>query len=224
MRKKVTGQKERVLICLVEHNSLAARFLRQLLDVDPASEVVPADDVLSCPCGRDEEASVFILDRGTVHTPFSKVLHLIHFKHPQAKTIILDEQIPPEELFRLLFVGIHGYVPYGEVEEHLCPAVHAVSEGHLWVAQEVLEQYVTYSSRLSRLGFKGGQRLTKREIKIVELVQRRLSNKEISTILNISESTVKFHLSNIFSKLGVHDRHEVGEVLTFRAEEPALQH
>jgi LuxR family maltose regulon positive regulatory protein len=53
---------------------------------------------------------------------------------------------------------------------------------------------------------------TWRERRIIELVKRRLSNKEISAILGVSEGTVKFHLSNIFAKLGVRDRHHMIEV------------
>jgi len=50
----------------------------------------------------------------------------------------------------------------------------------------------------------------------VELLRLRLCNKEISARLGISEATVKFHLKNIFNKLGVHDRHLVAEGATPR--------
>jgi DNA-binding NarL/FixJ family response regulator len=51
--------------------------------------------------------------------------------------------------------------------------------------------------------------LTKRERTIVGLLKRRLGNKEIAAALKISEGTVKFHLSNVFRKLGVRDRRSV---------------
>jgi DNA-binding NarL/FixJ family response regulator len=54
-----------------------------------------------------------------------------------------------------------------------------------------------------------GQAITQRESQILELVKRRLSNKEIGAVLNIQESTVKFHLSNVFSKLQVTRRSEL---------------
>jgi DNA-binding NarL/FixJ family response regulator len=53
--------------------------------------------------------------------------------------------------------------------------------------------------------------LTPRERLVVELLQQRLCNKEISARLNVSEATVKFHLENVFNKLGVHDRHLVAD-------------
>jgi DNA-binding NarL/FixJ family response regulator len=60
----------------------------------------------------------------------------------------------------------------------------------------------------ARVGFEA---LTARERLVVELLQQRLCNKEISARLSISQATVKFHLANIFNKLGLHDRHLVAE-------------
>lgn len=51
--------------------------------------------------------------------------------------------------------------------------------------------------------------MTPRENEIKELIQRRFSNKEIASILKICESTVKFHLTNIFSKLHAHGRQDL---------------
>jgi ATP/maltotriose-dependent transcriptional regulator MalT len=51
--------------------------------------------------------------------------------------------------------------------------------------------------------------MTKRETEIVELIRHRLSNKEIANILNVAEVTVKFHVSNIFSKASVDRRRDL---------------
>jgi DNA-binding NarL/FixJ family response regulator len=53
------------------------------------------------------------------------------------------------------------------------------------------------------------QEISQRESQVIDLVKRRLSNKEIGEVLNIRESTVKFHLSNIFSKLQVKNRSDL---------------
>jgi LuxR family maltose regulon positive regulatory protein len=86
-----------------------------------------------------------------------------------------------------------------------------VAQGKLWVSSNILEAYVRHSIALLKTVDESpiGPGITKRESQIIELVKRRLSNKEIGTILNIQESTVKFHLSNIFSKLQVNRRSEL---------------
>ncbi len=67
------------------------------------------------------------------------------------------------------------------------------------------------SSGLSRRERSGQGAFSSRENEIVGLLQRRLCDKEISSALGISERTVRFHLQNLFQKLGVHDRYSVVE-------------
>ena len=51
--------------------------------------------------------------------------------------------------------------------------------------------------------------LTSRENQVLDLLRRRYSNKEMATLLKISESTVKFHVSNVLTKLNVNDRRDL---------------
>jgi len=94
-------------------------------------------------------------------------------------------------------------------------ALRAISEGDAWFAPKLLTEF-SDDSRPFRPGDAPDQRrqetLTPREETIVGLIKRRLGNREIAEALKISESTVKFHLSNIFRKLGVRDRHSAAEV------------
>ena len=112
---------------------------------------------------------------------------------------------------RLLPLGIHGFVGYPQIAEQLAEAVHCVAEGRLWISSSVLEAYarqsITSLNTVSQLPRPQG--ITQRESEVIELVKRRLSNKEIGEILNIRESTVKFHLSNVFSKLQINGRSEL---------------
>lgn len=205
-------------VCLFEYNPLAARHLQQVLRCDPTLQLLAREqeDVLKSKRGAKVQAAVVVLDQGALPTTLSNFLRVVRVRFPEAKIIVVGEPQSRQELFRLLFLGIQGFVPYQEVEEHLAAAVRTVAQGHLWVAPEVLEQYVRYSTQLSRAKAPRSGILTRRERHIIELVQRRLSNKEIGSILNISESTVKFHLSNIFAKLGVRDRQSVVEIVTAR--------
>lgn len=212
--------RRKICVCVVEHNPLGARYLQQTLEHDPDVRVVSHEQLLKGSSRTGTEVGVCLIDRGTLPVALSEYLRSLRIRFPRAQMIVLDEPRPLEELCRLLFLGIQGLVPYGELEEHLGSAIRTVARGHFWVRPDVLEQYVRYSRRLSRLKEKEHGALTRREKDIVELLLRRLSNKEIASILRISESTVKFHLCNIFEKLGVHERAAVVEVLAAR---PVLQ-
>jgi DNA-binding CsgD family transcriptional regulator len=69
-----------------------------------------------------------------------------------------------------------------------------------------------------RMGFASPGALTPQEVTILSLVSRNLSNKEIGHRLRISERTVKFHLTNMFDKLGVRSRHALARFANVFAE------
>jgi DNA-binding NarL/FixJ family response regulator len=79
----------------------------------------------------------------------------------------------------------------------------------LWVTCEVLPQFLREVSSVLRIDYQGRQTTTRREDEILELVRRRLLNREIADNLQIRVSTVKFHVSNILSKLHANNRREL---------------
>ena len=106
-------------------------------------------------------------------------------------------------------LGIHGFLPYSDVANGLIPAVRAVAQGKTWIRTEVLQEYMRKTLIAHAGGFPHGDGLTRRESAILDFVKRRMSNNEIAGILGVHESTVKFHLSNLFSKLQVKNRRDL---------------
>jgi NarL family two-component system response regulator LiaR len=85
-------------------------------------------------------------------------------------------------------------------------AIRCILKGQLWVPSEVLLAFVKQAKALLDTQLRNGSFLTARESEILQLLMRRLTNKEISSALDISERTVKFHVSNILGKLQLEDR------------------
>ncbi len=77
----------------------------------------------------------------------------------------------------------------------------------MWVAVDLLHTYMTHSHETRNRAQEAS--LTQREEQIIELVKRRFSNREIGAMLRIRESTVKFHLSNVFSKMQAESRRDL---------------
>ncbi len=195
-----------VAVCVVEHHPLAAHYLERILRRDPALEILSRVLLLDTAADAPRRGlHVFILDLGALPSALNKLLRFIHVRFRRAKVILLGEPQSDDELCRLLFLGIQGFLPYNQVEANLVAAVRAVAEGGFWLPASVLEQYENTSSRLVRRK-SDLDVLSFRERRVVELVKRRLTNAEIASILNISENTVTTHLVRIFGKLGVRDR------------------
>ncbi len=200
-----SGQNSLLSVCLIGQNPLGLEFLLSLLRKDSSLQVVRTEDLV----GRNNNGAakwLFVIDNCGLPLPLSECLRRLRSQIPSSKVLILDHELPREALLRLLRIKIHGFLPYGEVSRSLLMALHSIAEGNIWVSREVLSEFVQRGRGLHQKDGAGREGMTPRENQIIELVKRRLSNKEIADILRIRESTVKFHLSNIFSKLQVGNR------------------
>lgn len=206
-------KKPAIPVWIVENHPLAAERLREILRRSGRVKVsthVCAGTGRTCLC---EGPSVAVVDRDTLPQPLDESLQSLRLELPRAKTLVLGRTICCEEICRLLFLGAKGFVPYEEVEGRLDSAIRAVWGGHLWVSAEVLEEFTGQASKLSQTEARGGRLFTPAENRALGFLRLRLSNKEIASKMEISERTVKFHLGNIFTKLGVHDRYSIIEML-----------
>lgn len=199
------------LVCVAVENVLAGQYLLHLLSRDRSLEAVLSKDLLKWHVpGR--QASLFILDCNDLDATLEECLRMLNARYVGARHIALGHGKCFEEIMQAMALGIHGFIPYQQVKQSLLPAIHSILEGKLWISNCVLQTYVQrapVSILRGRKGARGGQAMTKRESQVAELAKRRLSNKEIANLLNIQESTVKFHLSNIFSKLQIAGRDDL---------------
>jgi DNA-binding NarL/FixJ family response regulator len=150
---------------------------------------------------------VLVIDEKVVAPQSRLSLRSLRIRFPKAKLLVLAANTPHAEQSGLLR-GIDGLVLYSDAQRSLVSALRALSQGHVWLPRETLEYLaqVAPEARERKLPF------TSREAEVIRLIEEGLSNKEIGTRLGITEKTVKFHASNVFAKLGVHDRNTAIEV------------
>jgi two-component system, NarL family, response regulator len=118
----------------------------------------------------------------------------------QARIIVLTTYDGDEDIYRGLRAGAKGYVLKDAEAKDLLSAIRAVHVGQTYIPAAVGAKLAEHMNLLA---------LSNRELEVLNLMARGNSNQEISTALAISESTVKFHMKNIMSKLGVSDRAQV---------------
>jgi two-component system NarL family response regulator len=114
-----------------------------------------------------------------------------------AKLIILTTYIGEEDVFRAMSAGAKGYLLKDEEPETLFGCIRKVAAGGKHISTQVAEKL---SDRLP------GEQLSDRETTILKQLAQGKSNNEIAQSVDITESTVKFHMNNILSKLHVSDR------------------
>src|SRR4051794_7199460 len=121
----------------------------------------------------------------------------IRTEFPDARIIVLTTYDGDEDIYRSLQAGAQGYLLKDMFFEELESAIRKVHGGARQLPTVVAERL---AERMS------GSDLTGREMEVLEEIVRGHSNKEIAALLRISEATVKSHINNILSKLGVTDR------------------
>jgi len=126
------------------------------------------------------------------------VAALIH-KFPDARILMLSTHAGEEEIYRSLQAGARGYIVKSAVRDELLDAIREVYEGRRYLDPTVAPLLVERLSQRS---------LTSRELEVLRMVVKGLGNKEIGTVLNIAEVTVKLHVSHVLEKLNVKDRTE----------------
>lgn len=151
----------------------------------------------------------FLFDACSVHMDLGALINRCRRNFPGSKSLAL---LPPAvsntaERVRLFHWGVDGYVDFDEGWHRELPrAVDSILRGQLWASRDVLDTFVRHERTLLETQLLPDRSLTARERQILQLLMRGLGNKEISNSLQISERTVKFHVSNILCKLHLEDR------------------
>jgi two-component system NarL family response regulator len=195
----MTGPPIRVVIA--DDHALFRQGLRSLLRAQRDVEIVAESDSLA---GlelilAETTCDVLLLDLQMERSALGVIAQLAE----RTKVVIVTASENVEEAVFAISAGAAAVVFKRFAVESLMQAVHAAAAGEAWMPPAV---QLGLANELRR-----GPRpvLTTREQEIVRHVGRGLRNTEIAALLFISERTVKTHLNNIFSKLGVHDRVEL---------------
>ena len=136
------------------------------------------------------------------------VLNALAQKNALPPTIILTTFDDDQLVLAGLKAGARGYLLKDVSLEQLVEAVKTVAAGGSLVAPVVTQRLLTGLERMQNdfTSLDQPDPLTERETEILRLMASGYSNKEIANSLNVAEGTVKNHVSNILSKLGVRDR------------------
>ena len=193
---------------LVVFHSLAAHHLAELVRVNKMVPVVLTDHVKIAHLFPAGQRVVVLIDLWGLPLPLTEYLDRLAAAIPGCAFLALDSAKPEIEVARLLHSGIAGFITHSESSQVLGAAIEAVAAGRIWASREIIRIYVELTSQRFTVS-SGVEMLTARENQVLELLRKRYSNREMAQVLRISESTVKFHVSNVLMKLKAHHRRDL---------------
>jgi len=186
-----------ISVRILSSNRLAALFLYHILAEKHVTEIGLGS--------RQSSSAVpvlFVIDGTHLGIPITEYVKRLVNGYPNSLFIVIDSNERAIRLPFMLSLGIHGFLLQDQIETSLLRAVEFVMAGQVWAPH----QAVRACSVRRDCATERANALTHREIEVLELVQRRLSNKEVANALRIQESTVKYHVANLFRKLCVTSR------------------
>jgi len=125
-----------------------------------------------------------------------ETLRALREESKTARILVFSSFAKGEEIYQAMRAGASGFVLKEMPLDRLLGAIRSVYEGQQYIPPEIA---VRVCERLPA-------QLSPRELDVLHMLARGLSNKEIGTELGVAEGTVKIHIANVFAKLGVSDR------------------
>jgi DNA-binding NarL/FixJ family response regulator len=175
-------------------------------DLQVVGEAVDGDEVLARV--RELSPQVLVLD---VHMPGMKAVEILHaladFPAPPA-TLILSAYGDPENVFGMLEAGARGYMLKDADPEQIAEGIRAVAAGKRWLSQEILEVVLTQRLPPVEVLPARYERLSEREREVLIFLGQGLNNAQIAERMQLSETTVKNHVTSLYDKLDLHSRAE----------------
>ena len=201
---------EPIRVLLADDHTLFRKGVRTLLeemgDIEVIGEAATGQEVVTQ--AREFVPDVILMDIRMPGINGIEATRSVLKENPHIGVILLTMFDDPETVFSGMRAGARGYVLKEAEPEELHRAVEASYRGEVIlcpiIAGKVLQHFGTDTQR-HQPGVPY-EKLTPRELEVLQLAADGMSNKEIAGKLGISEKTAKNHIANIFSKLQVNDR------------------
>jgi DNA-binding NarL/FixJ family response regulator len=155
---------------------------------------------------RSEQPDLLILDLGFRDFNGMDVIRELRRENLPVKVIVLTAALDDEQTLETMRLGIQGVLMKNMPPELLPKCIHKVYAGGQWLEKQSLGHALEKMLRREAGARRVATILTDREIEIMCLVAQGLSNREIGERVAVGEGTVKVHVHNIYSKLGVNNR------------------
>ncbi len=196
-----------VKIMITDDHSMIREGLKNLLELDGDIKVIAeAENGQDC---LDKLATVkpdvLLLDINMPIMNGLEVLAALKEKRIRVKVLVLTVHNEVEYLLKAVDIGVDGYVLKDSESSELKKAIFSIASGESYIQPSLIPalnaKMIEKNDDEAKI-----DELTRREIEVLKLLSVGMYNKEIAEKLDISERTVKNHVSNIFKKLEVTDR------------------
>jgi two-component system, NarL family, response regulator LiaR len=196
-----------IRILITDDHAVVREGLRSLIESESGMQVVgeACDGVEAVMKARALRPDVILLDLVMPRKGGIEAIEEIKQENPDARILVLTSFAEDDKVFPAIRKGAQGYLLKDSSPAELLQAIRYVNRGetslHPTIARKLIQE-INHPSDLPP----AGEPLTEREVEVLRLVSKGMSNQEIADLLIVSERTVRTHVSNILSKLHLANR------------------
>lgn len=196
-----------ITVMIVDDHKMIREGLKRILEFDGEVQVIEeADNGQDCLNKlKNVKPDIILLDINMPVMNGIETLQALKKKRKKYKVLMLTVHNEVEYLIKAVDIGIDGYLLKDSDSNELKRAINSVNNGEKFIQPSLIP--ILNSKLIARdLDKEKLEKLSNREIEVLKLVSVGMFNKEIGKRLDISERTVKNHMSNIFKKIECTDR------------------
>jgi DNA-binding NarL/FixJ family response regulator len=201
----------KIRILLVDDQAMVRAGLRMILEAESDILVIgeAEDGVRAITLVHNLKPDVVLMDiQMPIMNGLEATRRIVKETEGASRVLILTTFERDDYIFEALRSGASGFILKNAPPEDLVTAVRVIAEGNGLLAPSITRRIISeFAKRPVRPPMKNEvEHLTEREIEVLKLIARGKTNAEIASELVVSEATVKTHVSNLLTKLGLRDR------------------
>lgn len=223
-----TKPRSAIRVVIADDHPLFREAVRKLLESDPAFQVVAEVGTgrEAIAAARELSPDIVLLDLMMPDTPGLAALPDLARLEPRVRTLVLSAEVGDADVVHALQLGARGVVLKHASTELLLKAIRSVVSGEYWIGRAYIADLIDrMRERVQRTGAVPQRPtfgLTPRQLEIASAIVEGATNQDIAQQFSISAKTVKYHLTNMFDKLGVSNRVELARFAVKQRLEPTL--
>jgi len=195
----MTARSEKIRVLIADDHPVVCRGLSAILQTEQGMSVVGQafNGEQAVQMFNEHKPDVTLMDLRMPEMTGVEAIKAIRQTCPTANFIVLTTYHGDEDIHRALKAGAQSYLLKGMSDAELVGAIRNVHAGLRYLPQPVLDSLANRPPR---------SELTQRELQILKLIVKGMSNRQIAETLGITEPTVKWHVNILLSRLNVSDR------------------